>query len=88
MRAAVGEAGLQDEWLSDICRERLSQSVDLLLQLGHRPRLHHLFQDPHMSRKVFTGITVELRVGRNDGNLLKTSQYESGAFVSEDLPSE
>jgi hypothetical protein len=62
MRTAIRKAGLQDEWFSCICRESISQGIDLLIQLRHRPGVHHLLQNPHVSRKVFASISVKLGI--------------------------
>lgn len=69
MRASVRERGLQNERPSRVCGKGLANSIDLSLQLGHGPHLHHLFHDAHMAGEELSGIRVEVWVGGDDGNL-------------------
>ena len=62
--AAVWERRLQHKRLTDIGREGFAHSVNLPLHIRHGPRIHALLQDPHVSRKVFAGIGIEVGVRR------------------------
>jgi hypothetical protein len=42
VRASIGKTRLHHKWLPDIGGEGLTEGVDLLLELGHRPGLHNL----------------------------------------------
>lgn len=66
---AVREARLQHKRLPYVGREGLSDGVYLLLHVGHWPRVHDLFQHPHVSREVLTGIRVQVWIGRSEGDL-------------------
>lgn len=67
--AAVRERRLQYERLPHIGRESLAHRIDLPLHVRHWPRVHALFQDPHVSCKVLAGISVKVGVRRCDCDL-------------------
>lgn len=70
-RAPVRKARLEDKGFPDVCRKGLANRVDLPLHVGHRPRAHALFEDPHMPCKVFARVAVQLRIGRRQGHLVQ-----------------
>lgn len=72
LRAAVGEARLEHKLFPGVSRERLSQRVDLLLEVLHRPHTHDLLEDTHVAREVFASISVQIRIRRDDGHLYST----------------
>lgn len=68
-RAAVWECRFQYKRLPHVGRECLTHRVNLPLHVRHRPRVHTLLQDPHVSCKVLAGIGVEVGVRRGDCDL-------------------
>lgn len=69
VRAAVWETRLQYEGLPCVGGESLPNRVYLLLHIGHWPRVHDLFQHPHVPCEVLTGIRVQVWIWRSEGNL-------------------
>lgn len=85
VRAAVREAGLQHERLPCVGRESLPNGVYLLLHIGHWPRVHDLFQHPHVPREVLTGIRVQVWIWRSEGDLELVSRLDTSGRAMQDL---
>lgn len=64
LRAAVGEAGLEDKGFAHVGGKGLADRVDLFAHLGHGPAVDTLFKEPHVSGKVLAAVDVEFGVRR------------------------
>lgn len=69
VRAPIREGWLEREGLPGVSRKGLSHCIDLFLQLWHVPGFHNLFHDPHVTSEELAGISIQVRVGGNNGNL-------------------
>lgn len=86
MGTSVRKRRFEDKWASYVSGEGLANRINLFLQIWHGPRLHNRLHKPHMTLKILTGITVEVRIGRNNGHLRSTGVSDNGAWLGGKLP--
>lgn len=70
---AIWETWLENKGFPGVSRKGLSQCINLLLHVWHRPCTCALLKYPHMTSEVFASIRIQIWVWRCECNLVLCS---------------